>query len=578
MRHFKQLPATPVLVTLLLLIMSCFSYHSFAQETIPSSDSDHFPSGKILGPYAWKSQIYPGTERNYWIYVPAQYDANKPACSMIVQDGLGRAQGWGLLPALDSLIHAKAIPVIVGIFVDHGKVPSEGEDHYPRFNRSNEYDAMGDRYARFLLEELLPEVEKSYNLSHDPNDRSIAGASSGAICAFNAAWERPDAFNRVLSTIGTYVGLRGGDEFPTLVRKTEPKPLRVFLEDGNSDLNIYAGDWWMANQDMLSALTWAGYEVTHIWGEEGHNSRGAKKIIDKALQWLWEGYPSRVETHPDRYQGLQLAIPGETWQLLTLPELQVSRLAVDDQGRIVFSDTHSNSLYEWDEKGVFQLFLKLSFRIGGLALDEQGRLWVADLDHRRIVTIDKNGEMETMLEEVNADQLLVSSKGLYFTDYEHARIGYWSAATGQLTYIEVPERPTGLSLSAEQTFLNVTVGEGTQGYSYKISGEGHLIYGQTYIHYHIPYGKPTAKTGSICVDANNRTYTATAMGIQVADQLGRINYIFSQPAKKHSDVKIGGKELDTLFLICDGRLYSRKINAKGVVPWKAAVKPPQPRM
>src|SRR5690606_18553085 len=152
-----------------------------------------------------------------------------------------------------------------GIFIDHGKVPAEGADNYPRYNRSYEYDALGDRYARFLLEEILPEVKKSYNLSDKPDDRSIAGASSEAICAFNAAWERPDAFRRVLSTIGTYVGLRGGDEFATLVRKSEPKPLRVFLEDGNTDLNIYAGDWWVANQDMLSSLSWAGYEVEHIW-------------------------------------------------------------------------------------------------------------------------------------------------------------------------------------------------------------------------------------------------------------------------------------------------------------------------
>src|SRR5207237_9804001 len=136
-----------------------------------------------------------------------------------------------------------------GIFVRWGQVNAVGSDTYPRCNRSLEYDGMGDQYARFLTEEILPEVSKSYNLSTNPNDRSIAGASSGAICAFNAAWERPNAFRRVLSTIGTYVGLRGADEFPTLVRKTEPKPLRVFREDGTGDLNISAGAWHIANLD-----------------------------------------------------------------------------------------------------------------------------------------------------------------------------------------------------------------------------------------------------------------------------------------------------------------------------------------
>src|SRR5690606_23198593 len=144
------------------------------------------------------------------------------------------------------------------VFIEPGVVPAVTEGDQPRFNRSFEYDSMGDRYARFLLEEIVPEVKKKYNLSDDPNDRGIGGASSGAICAFNVAWERPDAFRRVLSTIGTYVGLRGANEFPVLVRKTEPKPIRVFLQDGNRDLNIYAGDWWVANQDMLSALQFAG--------------------------------------------------------------------------------------------------------------------------------------------------------------------------------------------------------------------------------------------------------------------------------------------------------------------------------
>src|SRR5208283_2759403 len=144
-----------------------------------------------------------------------------------------------------------------------------------RFNRSFEYDGLGDDYARFLLDELLPYVAREQNLklSTSGNDRSIGGSSSGAICAFTAAWERPDAFSRVLSAIGTYVGLRGGNEYPTLIRKTEPKPIRVFLQDGSADLNIYGGDWWMANQEMERALTYAGYEVDHIWGTNGHNGQ-----------------------------------------------------------------------------------------------------------------------------------------------------------------------------------------------------------------------------------------------------------------------------------------------------------------
>ncbi|MCA9064935.1 MAG: esterase family protein, partial [Planctomycetaceae bacterium] len=228
------------------------------------------PRGKVDGPFEFRSQLYPGTVREYWIYVPAQYDPAKPPCLMIVQDGMGRAGGWKIPTILDNLIHAGEVPVQLGIFVGHGSVPASNENAQPRFNRSFEYDGLGDRYARFLIEELLPEVRKSYEFSDNPNDRCLAGSSSGAICAFNAAWERPDAFRRVISTVGTYVGLRGGDQFPVLVRKTEPKPLRIFLQDGSNDLDIYGGSWWHANQAMLSALQFSGYDVKHVWGEGGH--------------------------------------------------------------------------------------------------------------------------------------------------------------------------------------------------------------------------------------------------------------------------------------------------------------------
>ncbi len=217
----------------------------------------------------WKSTIFPGTERDYWVYVPAQYDKATPAAVMVFQDGAGYIKpdgNWKVHEAFDRLIAAGEMPVTIGIFINPGIVPPTRPDALPRFNRSFEYDAVSDRYARFLIEEVLPEVGKQYNLTTDPNLRAIGGASSGAIAAFTVAWQRPDAFRRVFSTIGTYVGLRGGNDYATYVRKTEPKPLRVFLQDGSNDLNIYGGNWWVANQDMLSALEFAGYEVESCLG------------------------------------------------------------------------------------------------------------------------------------------------------------------------------------------------------------------------------------------------------------------------------------------------------------------------
>ncbi len=211
------------------------------------------------------SRIYPGTWREYWVYVPPGLDRAKQAPVMVFQDGLQ----YDAPVVFDNLIRKGEIPRMVGVFVMHGRVKASSEAALDRMNRSYEYDSITGEYPRFLLDELLPHVAATHGLtlSADGNDRAIAGNSSGAICAWNAAWQRPDAFRRVFSAIGTYVGIRGGDSIPTSVRKSEPKPIRVFLQDGKNDLDNPHGSWWVANQDMLSALLYAGYDVRHEWGD-----------------------------------------------------------------------------------------------------------------------------------------------------------------------------------------------------------------------------------------------------------------------------------------------------------------------
>ncbi|HVD77149.1 MAG TPA: alpha/beta hydrolase-fold protein, partial [Vicinamibacteria bacterium] len=247
------------------------------------------PSGQLTK-HTWTSTVFPGTQRDYWVYVPAQYRADTPAAVMVFQDGgrfVAEDGRWRVPVVFDNLIHRGEMPVTIGIFVDPGVVPARATDQQPRFNRSFEYDALGDRYARFLLEELLPEVGKSLNLTGDPNLRASGGASSGGICAFTVAWNRPDAFRRVLSFIGSYTGLRAGDTYSTLLRKTEPRPIRVFLQDGSRDLNIYSGNWWVGNQAMASALEYAGYDVRFIQGDRGHDNVQGSAILPDALRWLW---------------------------------------------------------------------------------------------------------------------------------------------------------------------------------------------------------------------------------------------------------------------------------------------------
>jgi enterochelin esterase-like enzyme len=274
------------------------------QDYVLGPDSQRQPAVPrgVVTQLSWTSKIYPGTTRDYWIYVPAQYvpaknNASKPACVMVFQDGGGMVTetgGWRVPIVFDNLIQKGEMPVTIGVFINPGVLAATSPNQQNRYNRSYEYDALGPRYARFLTEEILPEVAKHYNLSKDPNDYAIAGSSSGGIAAFNAAWNRSDVFHRVLSFIGSYTNLRGGDTLASLIRKTEPKPLRVFLQDGRADQDIYSGSWYLGNQEIFAALQYAGYESNFAIGTEGHNAKHGGAILPDAVRWLWKDYPKPV--------------------------------------------------------------------------------------------------------------------------------------------------------------------------------------------------------------------------------------------------------------------------------------------
>ncbi|MEA3207521.1 MAG: hypothetical protein QOE70_578 [Chthoniobacter sp.] len=251
------------------------------------------PEGKVTE-HDWNdSKIFPGTSRQFWIYVPAQYDAKKPACVMVFQDGGGyvkRDGAWRVPVVFDNLIAKKEMPVTVGIFINPGQLAGAKPGDKPK-NRSLEYDSLGDTYARFLLEEILPEVSKSVNLTKDPNGRAIAGSSSGGICAFNVAWERPDQFRKVFTTIGSFTNIRGGNKFPDLVRAAEKKPIRVFQQDGSNDIVNQFGSWPEANKAMAAALDAKGYDHKFVVGEGTHNPKHGASLLPDALRWLWRDYP-----------------------------------------------------------------------------------------------------------------------------------------------------------------------------------------------------------------------------------------------------------------------------------------------
>jgi enterochelin esterase-like enzyme len=282
------------LIPLILIILSNFS--AFAIDDYKLGTNSMFnpdvPQGEVTK-HVWdKSKIFPGTVRDYWVYVPKQYDPAKPACVMVFQDGSGyvKTNGeWRVPIVFDNLIARKELPVIIGIFINPGTIPStDGKE--PQKNRSFEYDSLGDAYAKFLLEEILPEVGKKYNLATNAASRAICGGSSGGICSFTVAWERPNEFSKVLSTVGSFTNIRGGHVYPFLIRKTESKPIRVFLQDGSNDLDNAHGNWPLANQTMAAALKFAKYDYQFVYGDGAHNSKHGGSIFPEAVEWLWRDY------------------------------------------------------------------------------------------------------------------------------------------------------------------------------------------------------------------------------------------------------------------------------------------------
>ena len=283
---------------LVLLTVAAIRSLQAADDYVPGPDSkpqDGVPKG-VVTKYSWNdSKIFPGTARDYWVYVPAQYTADKPACVFICQDGVM----YNAPTVFDNLIHKKEMPVTIGIFIQpgafqsaSGEAPKTGANGKapPRGNRSVEYDPLGDKYARFLLEEILPEVGKQYNLTKDPEGRCLAGNSSGAICAWTAAWERPDEFRKVFSSVGSFTNIRGGHVYPSLIRKTEKKPIRVFLQDGSGDLDNAFGNWPLAAQQMAAALKYQKYDYRFEFGDGAHTTKHSTMLFPDAMRWMWRDY------------------------------------------------------------------------------------------------------------------------------------------------------------------------------------------------------------------------------------------------------------------------------------------------
>lgn len=283
----------------LLILFFTVANHTGAEEYSHGVDSQrqpNVPTGTVTE-HVWQSKVFPDTIRRYWVYVPSQYDAASSAAVMVFQDGHAyvKENGDFRVPIVfDNLIHQGDMPVTIAILVDPGhkgdQLPPKPGWRPPPANRSFEYDTLSDQYAKMLVEEILPEVGKTYNLTDDPEMRAISGSSSGGICAWTAAWERPDTFRKVLSHIGSFTNIRGGHNCQALIRKTDPKPIRVLLQDGSNDLDNEHGNWWLGNQQMAASLKFAKYDYKFVEGDGGHNGKHGGAIFPDSLRWLWSDW------------------------------------------------------------------------------------------------------------------------------------------------------------------------------------------------------------------------------------------------------------------------------------------------
>ncbi|MDP3000614.1 MAG: SMP-30/gluconolactonase/LRE family protein [Bryobacterales bacterium] len=557
-----------------------------AQEYKPGPDSQRqagVPRGKLTR-YAWTSKIYPGTARDYWVYAPAQYRPDKPAAVMVFQDGGGFAAedgAWRVPIVFDNLIHRGEMPVTIGIFINPGVLAARAAGEPARPNRSHEYDTVTDWYARFLLEEILPEVAKSFNLSKDPNDRAVAGSSSGAICALTVAWQRPDAFRRVLSFIGSYTNLRGGQTYASLIRKTEPKPIRVFLQDGANDLNIAAGNWFIANQDMASALEYAGYDVTHVWGTEAHNSRHGAAILPDALRWLWRGYPKPIEKPKggsgERQWSVLLTDPGKDWELVSQGHKFTEGPAVDRDGNVFFTDIPNNRIHKIGLDGKAGVFKQDTGGANGLMFGPDGRLYACQDGRKRIVAYTMDGKETVIAADVNSNDLAITARGeIYFTDPLHKRVWFIDAKGGKRVVHEGIQFPNGVRLSPGQGFLIVDDSASRWIWWFQVQPDGSLANGDSCYRLETPDESSATGADGMAWDTDGFLYVTTKMGIQVFDPPGRVMAILNKPQPGSiSNIVFGGPNRDTLYATAGDKVFKRPMKRKGTVSWEL-VKPPQP--
>jgi sugar lactone lactonase YvrE/enterochelin esterase-like enzyme len=566
----------------LLLATACLSHAADDYKLGPDSQfKAGVPHGRVERFQLTNSAIFPGTHREGGVYIPAQYDPAQPAALMVFQDGVGYLStngSWRVPLVFDNLIAAKEMPVTIAIFLNPGV---RGEQS----NRSFEYDSLGDAYARFLLEEAIPFVTNKYSLAitSDPELRAVCGSSSGGICSFTVAWERPDQFRKVLSTIGSFTNIRGGHNYPALIRKTERKPLRVFLQDGSNDLNNLFGDWPLANQGMASALRFMGYDHKFVLGDGSHNARHGGAILPDALRWLWRApEPLPAPLTKDNLKGddalVKILPPEGGWELV-MDGLGFTDAACSDaEGNFYFSDLGHAKLYKVGEDGKAVAWFEGNPKISGMKFGPDGRLYCASQgtlggahdEKKALVAIEPDTKKVAVIAtDVTPNDLVVSKTGwIYFTDTGAGQVIMCPTQTYGMPRPRVAaggiNKPNGIGLSPDGKFLIVSELGGTNAWSFMVNPDGTIWAGERYMELRAPVNRADSGGDGLAIDQEGRAFITSYVGVQMFDATGRLGGVIAKPSEKGCvSIAFAGPDRSWLYACAADKVFRRKTLTKG---------------
>ncbi|TWU06424.1 alpha/beta hydrolase-fold protein [Stieleria varia] len=546
------------------------------------------PHGTVESMPQWESEIFPNTVRDWAIYVPAQYRKEQPAALMVFQDGerMRDVKGrWRIPIVFDNLIARGDMPPTIAVFLNPGHDKSKPRQKNKSSNRGFEYDSLGDRYTRFLLDEILPEVQSRYNISTDPEMRAIGGSSSGAICAFTAAWERPDQFGKVYSSVGSFTNLRGGNVYPALVRKTEPKPIRVYMADTSGDVDNAFGSWPWANQRMASALNYMGYDSRFDWAEGyAHNADFGSSRFPDAMKWLWrsEKHSPTLDTSGDLRGDLtllRLLIPGESWQVVADNLGFADAPCSDSDGNFYFCDMKAPAVYRINvADGSRDVVATES--VSGMEFGPDGLIYACQGSQNRVISIDpKSGSVNVIAKNVKPNDLAVTDNGyIFITETGAKQVTRINIQSGEVTVVDTGiVRPNGIALSNDGGTLAVSEYGGTFTWMFRVHPDGALDAKLPSMNLRLPidpkgefkFNEPppyaaSARGDGMSVDKAGRYYVTSALGVQVFDPTGRQCGVLPQPNPDQplTSCVLSGQDHQFLYITNGNTIFRRKLTVQ----------------